>query len=55
MLLGIDKVSNTVIQRDFEGDERLFGKLVALYNEEQILSEDAFSLRDLSLQCAVRT
>ncbi|KAI7862073.1 mediator complex subunit 23-domain-containing protein [Spinellus fusiger] len=52
-LFYIEKVSTTVIQKDFEGDERLFEKLVRLYNEEQILSKDAFSLRDLSLQCAI--
>ncbi|KAL0075593.1 mediator complex subunit 23-domain-containing protein [Phycomyces blakesleeanus] len=55
ILLGknIEKVSSNVIQKDFEGDERLFDKLVKLYNEEQILSKDAFSLRDLALQCAI--
>lgn len=53
LLLVIDKVSSSVIVKDFEGDERLFGKLIALYNEDQTLSKDAFSLRDLSLQCAV--
>lgn len=43
-----------MIQRDFQTDERLFEKLVALYNEEQITTQDAFTLRDLSLQCVVR-
>ncbi|CEP17288.1 hypothetical protein [Parasitella parasitica] len=52
-LFYIDKVSKDVIQRDFEQDEKLFDKLVRLYNEEQTESKDAFTLRDLSLQCAV--
>ncbi|KAG0165442.1 hypothetical protein DFQ30_008459 [Apophysomyces sp. BC1015] len=50
-LIYIEKVSTNVIQKDFENDERLFDKLVRLYNEDQIRSKDAFSLRDLSLQC----
>jgi hypothetical protein len=49
----IEKVSTNVIQKDFEQDERLFDKLVKLYNEEQTESKDAFTLRDLSLQCAI--
>ncbi|GAN05157.1 hypothetical protein MAM1_0083c04626 [Mucor ambiguus] len=52
-LFYIEKVSKDVIQRDFEHDEKLFDKLVRLYNEEQTQSKDAFTLRDLSLQCAV--
>ncbi|KAI9013358.1 mediator complex subunit 23-domain-containing protein [Phycomyces nitens] len=52
-LFYIEKVSTNVIQKDFEGDEHLFEKLVKLYNEDQILSKDAFSLRDLALQCAI--
>lgn len=52
-LLDIEKVSKDVIQKDFEQDEKLFDKLVRLYNEEQTESKDAFTLRDLSLQCAV--
>ncbi|KAI8372734.1 mediator complex subunit 23-domain-containing protein [Radiomyces spectabilis] len=52
-LFYIEKVSSTVIQKDFENEETLFDKLVCLYNEDQILSMDAFSLRDLSLQCAI--
>lgn len=42
-----------MIEKDFNTDEKLFEKLVNLYNEEQILTKDGFSLRDLSLQCAV--
>lgn len=49
----IEKVSTNVIQKDFEQDERLFDKLVKLYNDEQTESKDAFTLRDLSLQCAI--
>ncbi|KAI9262582.1 hypothetical protein EDC94DRAFT_659447 [Helicostylum pulchrum] len=52
-LFYIEKVSINVIQKDFEQDEKLFDKLVRLYNEEQTESKDAFTLRDLSLQCAV--
>ncbi|CEI94172.1 hypothetical protein RMCBS344292_08393 [Rhizopus microsporus] len=52
-LFYIEKVSTNVIQKDFENDERLFDKLVKLYNEEQTESKDAFTLRDLSLQCAI--
>lgn len=51
--LDIEKVSMNVIQKDFEQDEKLFDKLVRLYNEQQTESKDAFTLRDLSLQCAV--
>ncbi|KAI8145206.1 mediator complex subunit 23-domain-containing protein [Fennellomyces sp. T-0311] len=52
-LFFIDKVAKKVIPGDFEGDESLFGKLIALYNEDQTESEDAFSLRDLALQCTI--
>ncbi|KAI9492493.1 mediator complex subunit 23-domain-containing protein [Zychaea mexicana] len=52
-LFFIDKVAQDVISVDFNGDERLFGKLVALYNEDQAESEDAFSFRDLALQCSI--
>lgn len=52
-IIDIEKVSANVIQRDFEQDEKLFEKLVRLYNEEQTESQDGFTLRDLSLQCAV--
>ncbi|OBZ83488.1 Mediator of RNA polymerase II transcription subunit 23 [Choanephora cucurbitarum] len=52
-LFYIEKVSKEVIQKDFEQDEKLFGKLVRLYNQEQTDSKDAFTLRDLALQCAV--
>ncbi|KAI8972683.1 hypothetical protein BDB01DRAFT_845071 [Pilobolus umbonatus] len=52
-LLFLSKVSTQVIQRDLKEDEKLFGKLVKLYNFEQTESIDAFSIRDLSLQCAI--
>ncbi|KAI9285727.1 mediator complex subunit 23-domain-containing protein [Umbelopsis sp. AD052] len=52
-LFHIEKIGSSVIQKDFEGDERLFDKLIRLYNEEQILTKGAFSLRDLALQCAI--
>ncbi|KAI7901563.1 uncharacterized protein BX663DRAFT_513291 [Cokeromyces recurvatus] len=52
-LFYIEKVSKDVIQKDFEQDERLFDKLVRLYNDQQTESKDAFTLRDLALQCAV--
>ncbi|RCI03032.1 Mediator of RNA polymerase II transcription subunit 23 [Rhizopus stolonifer] len=52
-LFYIEKVSTNVIQKDFEQDEKLFDKIVKLYNEEQTESKDAFTLRDLSLQCAI--
>jgi hypothetical protein len=52
-LFHIEKIGSSVIQKDFEGDERLFDKVVRLYNEEQILTKGAFSLRDLALQCAI--
>lgn len=54
-VLDIDRVSTNVIEKDFEKDERLFEKLVKLYNEDQMMTKDGFSLRDLSLQCAVST
>ena len=49
----IDKVAHEVIPGDFNGDEQLFDKMVALYNEDQTESADGFSLRDLALQCGV--
>lgn len=49
----IEKIGSSVIAKDLAGDERLFDMLVKLYNEKQIKSRDAFSLRDLALQCAV--
>ncbi|KAM3581516.1 hypothetical protein VKS41_006346 [Umbelopsis sp. WA50703] len=52
-LFHIEKIGTNVIQKDFEGDEKLFDKLVRLYNEEQILTKGAFSVRDLALQCAI--
>ncbi|KAI9313693.1 mediator complex subunit 23-domain-containing protein [Dichotomocladium elegans] len=52
-LFPIEKVSKHVIQKDFEADEKLFSKLVSLYNEDQTQSVDAFSLRDLALQCSI--
>ncbi|KAI8328625.1 mediator complex subunit 23-domain-containing protein [Chlamydoabsidia padenii] len=52
-LFYIDRVSTNVIEKDFEKDERLFGKFVKLYNEDQMMTKDGFSLRDLSLQCAI--
>jgi hypothetical protein len=51
--IGIEKVSANVIQKDFEQDEKLFDKLVRLYNEEQTESKEGFTLRDISLQCAL--
>lgn len=55
LVIDIDRVSTNVIEKDFEKDERLFEKLVKLYNEDQMMTKDGFSLRDLSLQCAVST
>lgn len=54
ILLAIERIAKEVIPRDFEGDESLFAKLGSLYNEAQTRSVDAFSLRDLALQSAVR-
>ncbi|CAO3590219.1 unnamed protein product [Absidia cylindrospora] len=52
-LFYIDRVSTNVIEKDFEKDERLFEKLVKLFNEDQMMTKDGFSLRDLALQCAI--
>ncbi|RUS33972.1 mediator complex subunit 23-domain-containing protein [Jimgerdemannia flammicorona] len=52
-LFHIEKIGSNVIAKDLAGDERLFDMLVKLYNEKQIISIDAFSLRDLALPCAI--
>ncbi|OZJ06770.1 hypothetical protein BZG36_00320 [Bifiguratus adelaidae] len=51
-LFHVEKIGRDVAA-DLAGDERLFGLLVSLYNDKQITSVDAFSLRDLALQCAM--
>ncbi|CAJ0762447.1 3349_t:CDS:2, partial [Entrophospora sp. SA101] len=51
-LFQIERIGSGIIPRDLGSDERLFSMLVKLYNEQQVVSKDAFYLRDLSLQCA---
>ncbi|CAJ0638124.1 11952_t:CDS:10 [Entrophospora sp. SA101] len=52
-LFQIERIGSGIIPRDLGSDERLFSMLVKLYNEQQVVSKDAFYLRDLSLQCAI--
>ncbi|CAJ0826096.1 9127_t:CDS:10, partial [Entrophospora sp. SA101] len=53
-LFQIERIGSGIIPRDLGSDERLFSMLVKLYNEQQVVSKDAFYLRDLSLQCATK-
>ncbi|CAG8537465.1 6927_t:CDS:10 [Funneliformis mosseae] len=52
-LFPIEKVKSQIIAQDLSNDESLFSMLIQLYNDRQVMSKDAFYLRDLSLQCAM--
>ncbi|KAJ2650904.1 hypothetical protein IWW40_002166 [Coemansia sp. RSA 1250] len=52
-LLHIEKVAAGPVQQDLAGDEDMLDQLVQMYNERQIVSRDAFYLRDLSLQATM--
>ncbi|CAG8508778.1 6034_t:CDS:10 [Diversispora eburnea] len=49
-LCQIDKIFQ-VLTEDLDNDERLFSRLLQLYNDQQTKSKDAFYLRDLSVPC----
>ncbi|RHZ74202.1 hypothetical protein Glove_227g124 [Diversispora epigaea] len=49
-LCQIDKIFQ-VLTEDLSNDERLFSRLLQLYNDQQTKSKDAFYLRDLSVPC----
>jgi hypothetical protein len=52
-LFYIDYIANNVMPQDFQTDQEIFTKMVALYNANQVLSKDGCYLRDLALQCAM--
>ncbi|CAB5371735.1 unnamed protein product [Rhizophagus irregularis] len=52
-LFHIERIGTEIITKDLANDERLFSMLIQLYNDQQIMSVDAFYLRDLSLQCVI--
>ncbi|PWA00551.1 hypothetical protein BB558_003394 [Smittium angustum] len=52
-LFHIENVNSEIIAKDFSGEENILCDFLNLYNENQILSKDAFYLRDLSLQSSL--
>ncbi|KAJ2444295.1 hypothetical protein GGF42_006349, partial [Coemansia sp. RSA 2424] len=52
-LFHIEKVAAGPIRADLEGDEDMLDQLMQMYNEQQIVSKDAFYVRDLALQAAM--
>ncbi|KAJ2159893.1 hypothetical protein GGF46_002675 [Coemansia sp. RSA 552] len=52
-LLHIEKVAQGPVRRDLLGDEDMLDQLLQMYNERQIVSRDAFYLRDLALQATM--
>ncbi|KXN71346.1 hypothetical protein CONCODRAFT_78408 [Conidiobolus coronatus NRRL 28638] len=52
-LFYIDYIANNVMPQDFQTNQEIFTKMVALYNTNQVLSKDGCYLRDLALQCAM--
>ncbi|KAJ1903536.1 hypothetical protein LPJ81_003004 [Coemansia sp. IMI 209127] len=52
-LFHIEKVSVGPIRQDLAGDEDLLDQMLQMYNEQQIVSKDAFYLRDLALQATM--
>ncbi|KAJ1947460.1 hypothetical protein GGF37_000400 [Kickxella alabastrina] len=52
-LYHIERVSAGPIRADLAGDEDMLDQLLQMYNEQQIVSKDAFYLRDLALQAAM--
>ncbi|KAJ2515303.1 hypothetical protein GGI11_003800 [Coemansia sp. RSA 2049] len=52
-LFHIEKVSAGPIREDLAGDEDMLDQMLQMYNEQQIVSKDAFYLRDLALQAAM--
>ncbi|ORY00571.1 hypothetical protein K493DRAFT_335300 [Basidiobolus meristosporus CBS 931.73] len=52
-LFHIERLGGSLIAKDFANDEAYLSQMVKLYNEKQVLSQDGFYLRDLSLPCAL--
>ncbi|KAJ2787098.1 hypothetical protein GGI15_000974, partial [Coemansia interrupta] len=52
-LYHIERVSAGPVRADLAGDEDMLDQLLQMYNERQIVSRDAFYLRDLALQAAL--
>ncbi|KAJ2035965.1 hypothetical protein H4S03_003963 [Coemansia sp. S3946] len=52
-LFHIEKVAAGPIRADLAGDEDMLDQLMQMYNEQQIVSKDAFYVRDLALQAAM--
>ncbi|KAJ1645989.1 hypothetical protein LPJ64_002502 [Coemansia asiatica] len=52
-LYHIEKVSSGPVREDLAGDEDMLDQLLQMYSEQQIVSRDAFYLRDLALQAAM--
>ncbi|KAJ2386740.1 hypothetical protein H4S02_003709, partial [Coemansia sp. RSA 2611] len=52
-LLHIEKVAAGPVRHDLAGDEDMLDQLLQMYNERQIVSRDAFYLRDLALQATM--
>ncbi|KAI9504068.1 hypothetical protein GGI25_001379 [Coemansia spiralis] len=52
-LFHIEKVSAGPLREDLAGDEDMLDQLLQMYNEQQIVSKDAFYLRDLALQATM--
>ncbi|KAJ2809018.1 hypothetical protein H4R20_000441 [Coemansia guatemalensis] len=52
-LMHIEKVAAGPVRADLQGDEDMLDQLVQMYNERQIVSRDAFYVRDLALQAAL--
>ncbi|KAJ2350521.1 hypothetical protein GGF43_004290, partial [Coemansia sp. RSA 2618] len=52
-LLHIEKVAAGPVRADLAGDEDMLEQLLQMYNERQIVSRDAFYLRDLALQATM--
>ncbi|PVU89352.1 hypothetical protein BB561_005406 [Smittium simulii] len=52
-LFHVEKVNLKFISKDFASKENILSDFLDLYNKDQILSKDAFYLRDMALQSAL--
>ncbi|KAJ2767639.1 hypothetical protein IWQ56_003252, partial [Coemansia nantahalensis] len=52
-LIHIEKVAAGPISEDLAGDEDMLDQMLQMYDDQQIVSKDAFFLRDLSLQATL--
>ncbi|KAJ2727126.1 hypothetical protein GGI07_000010 [Coemansia sp. Benny D115] len=52
-LMHIERVAAGPVRADLEGDEDMLDQLLQMYDERQIVSRDAFYVRDLALQAAL--